>query len=254
MSRLTQISMKRKVGAPAFVVTALLTALPGLASTITLPVATSGAECISVNGTVVDNTTNCSNGGGSADVTQSPFAEVSSGAVAGPGMSSGADASLSYHFEVVGGNPGDTVPLLITANLMTSANSTSAAYASIFIAPGENPVGGTQVVACTNEALCTQPADFFGTFGVSVQSGSANSLGLEVTSGEVSSAGPENSSASADPLIVVDPSFANAAEYSIVLSPGVANSVEAAPEPGTFLMLGAGFVGLGLGLKIRRSN
>jgi hypothetical protein len=88
MSRLKQISMKRKVRVPTFAVTALLTALPGLASTIiTLPVATSGAECISVNGTVVDNTTSCSNGGGSANVTQSPFAEVSSSAVAGTGMS-----------------------------------------------------------------------------------------------------------------------------------------------------------------------
>jgi hypothetical protein len=154
----------------------------------------------------------------------------------------------------VGGSPGDSVPLLITANLTTSANSTSDAYASIFIAPEENPVGGTQVVACTNETLCTGPADFFGTFGVSVRSGSANSLGLEVTAGQVSSTGPENSSSSADPLIVVDPSFANAAEYSIVVSPGVANSVETAPEPGTFLMLGAGLVGLGLGLRIRRSN
>jgi hypothetical protein len=233
----------------ASILAALLTALPGLASTITLPVATSGAECISVTGTVVDTLTGCSAGGGTAGVTLSPFAGVTSSAVAGSNMSAGADASLSYDFEVVGGNPGDVVPLLITANLFTFANSASDAFASIFVAPGLQSLGGTQVVACTNEALCTQPAEFSGTFGVSVRSGSANSLGLEVVSGEVSSAGPESSSASADPLIVVDPSFANAAEYSIVFSPGVANSVQSsAPEPGSSSLV-VGALGVLAGLK-----
>jgi hypothetical protein len=244
-----QVRMKRNVRVPNFGVTlaptlaaALLTTLPGLASPIvTLPVPTSGAECISVSGVVVDTTTGCSDGGGTAAVTLSPFAAVTASASAPPGMSAGADASVNYDFEVVGGNPGDAVPLLITANLTTFANSTSAAYASIFIAPGLSSLGGTQVVACTNEALCTQPADFSGSIAVSVQSGSVNSLGLEVISGDVSSEGAENSSASADPLIVVDPSFANASEYSIVLSPGVANAVgSAAPEPGSgFLVIGA---------------
>jgi hypothetical protein len=96
------------------------------------------------------------------------------------------------------------------------------------------------VVACTNEALCTQPSDFFGTFGVSVQSGSVNTLELEAVSGEINSAGPKAFSASADPLIVVDPSFANAAEYSIVFSPGVANAVQsAAPESGSSFLVNA---------------
>ena len=60
----------------------------------------------------------------------------------------------------------------------------------------------------------------------------------------MSSLGPEDSSASADPLIVIDPSFANAANYSIVLSPAVANAVESAvPEPKYVLLIGA-FAGL----------
>ena len=231
--------------------TALLTTLPEFASPIivNLPVATSGAECIPASGPVVDNTISCSAGGGSAQVTLSPFAGVAASAVAAQGTSTGADASLNYDFEVVGGNPGDPVPVLITANLVTIANSTSAAFASIFVAPGEQSLGGTQVVACTNETLCTQPAEFLGTFTVSVQSASVNSLGLEVTSGQLSSEGPENSSASADPLIMVDPSFANASEYSIVLSPGVANAVgSAVPEPGSgFIVIGA--LGVLAGLK-----
>jgi hypothetical protein len=242
---------------PSFAVAAaLLTTLPGLASTIFLPVATSGAECIPTSGPVVDNTTSCSAGGASAQVTLSPFPGVATTAVAAQGTSAGADASLSYDFEVVGGNPGDAVPVLITANLVADANSTSTAYASIFVAPGLQSLGGTQVVACANESLCTQPPEFSGTFSVSVQSGSVNSLGLEVTSGQLSSQGPENSSSSADPLIMVDPSFANAADYSIVLSPGVANAVgSAVPEPGSaFLVIGALGALAGLKQVSRRST
>jgi hypothetical protein len=67
---------------PSFAVTlapilaaALLTTLPGVASTVFLPVATSGAECIPASGMVVDNTINCSVGGGSAQVTRRPLSE-----------------------------------------------------------------------------------------------------------------------------------------------------------------------------------
>jgi hypothetical protein len=105
----------------------------------------------------------------------SPLVGVAASAVAAQGTSAGADASLNYDFEVVGGNPGDSVPVLITANLVTIANSTSTAYASIFVAPGEQSLGGTQVVACTNETLCTQPAAFFGTFTVSSPGASTHS-------------------------------------------------------------------------------
>jgi hypothetical protein len=156
-------------------------------------------------------------------------------------MSSGGFADLIYDFEVVGGRVGDVVPLLFTANLVTNANSASDGFASITVGTSVTfpDPGSTQVVACTNEALCTQSADFSGTFGVSVESGFLNTVNLEAVSGEVSSAGPENSSASADPLIVIDPSFANAANYSIVLSPGVANAVDSAvPEPSYVLLFG----------------
>lgn len=217
----------------------MLTALPGFASTIVLSSPISGTECVSVLGTVVDNPANCSNGGGVAQVTLAPFAGVASQATAGAFMSSGGSASLQYQFEVVGGNVGDIVPLLFTANLFAEANAASDAFASITVEPGSG--GLTQIVACTNEPSCGASAEFSGTFGVSVQSGLVNTVILKADSGEISSAGPENSSASADPLIAVDPSFAGAANYSIVLSPGVANAAgPAAPEPrSTVLLIGA---------------
>ena len=64
-------------------------------------------------------------------------------------------------------------------------------------------------------------------------------MNLEAVSGQVSSLGPEDSSASADPLIEIDPSFTNAADYHIVLSPGVANAVQSTvPEPSYVLLFG----------------
>jgi hypothetical protein len=220
---------------------AVLGALPGFAEP-TLPSATTVAECTSVLGVVVDNPVNCSAGGGVAQVTLAPFAGVSSSATADPFMSAGGFADLVYDFEVVGGSVGDVVPLLFTANLVTNANSASDGFASMTVGTSITfpDAKSTQVVACTNEALCTQSADFSGTFEVSVESGFFNDVNLEAVSGKVSSAGPENSSASADPLIVIDPSFANAADYSIVLSPGIANAVESGvPEPSYVLLIGA---------------
>src|SRR5580658_6030269 len=237
--------MRRKTCFTLTLAAALAAALPGFADPI-LPAATTGAECISVTGVVVNSFTSCSAGGGVAQVTLAPFAGVSSSATAAPFTSSGGFADLSYDFVVVGGRVGDVVPLLVTANLTTTANSASDGFASIDVTSSAftQNSSSTQVVACTNEALCTSPADFSGTFAVSVESGFFNTVNLEAVSGEVSSAGPENSSASADPLIEIDPSFANAADYSILLSPGVANAVESAvPEPSYVLFIGA-FMGL----------
>jgi hypothetical protein len=232
--------MTTKTSIASTLAAVLIAALPGFAEpTIPLPSATSVTECTSVLGVVVDDPVSCSAGGGVAQATLSPFAGVSAQATAGSDMSAGGFAALNYNFEVVGGQVGDVVPLLVTANLTTIANSVSDAFASITVTTS---LKTEEVVACTNEGPCTP--GFFGSFGIAAQSGSASTIHLEVVAGQVSSLGPENSFASADPLIVIDPSFANAANYSIALSPGVANAVESAvPEPKYVLVIGV-FVGL----------
>src|SRR5580658_1674720 len=124
--------MRRKTCFTLTLAAALAAALPGFADPI-LPAATTGAECISVTGVVVNSFTSCSAGGGVAQVTLAPFAGVSSSATAAPFTSSGGFADLSYYFEVVGGRVGDVVPLLVTANLFTDANSASDGFASITV-------------------------------------------------------------------------------------------------------------------------
>jgi hypothetical protein len=239
--------MTKKTSIALTLAAALFAALPGFADpTITLPSATSVTECTSVTGVVVDDPFSCSDGGGVAQATLSPFAGVSAQATAGANMSAGGFAALNYNFEVVGGTAGDVVPLLVTADLETKANSVSDAFASITVTTS---LKTAEVFACMNEGPCTP--GFSGTFGISAESGSGNTIHLEVVAGQVSSLGPENSSASADPLIVIDPSFANAANYSIVLSPGVANAVQSAvPEPNCVLLIGV-FAGMGWATRRR---
>jgi hypothetical protein len=56
------------------------------------------------------------------------------------------------------------------------------------------------------------------------------------------SAGAQSATAFIDPLFFIDPSFANAGQYSILTSPGIGNST---PLPSTWVMLLTGLAGLG---------
>jgi hypothetical protein len=59
--------------------------------------------------------------------------------------------------------------------------------------------------------------------------------------------------ASVDPLIYIDPGFAGASDYSIELSPGVANALPGVPEPAAWTMMLTGFGLLGLAARRRRA-
>jgi len=56
---------------------------------------------------------------------------------------------------------------------------------------------------------------------------------LNVAAGSGDSINPEFGTASADPIIFIDPSFAGASQYSVIVSDGVGNGVGSVPEPGT---------------------
>jgi hypothetical protein len=208
-----------------------------------LPAATTFTQCES-SGTLglVAGSSPCSqsDGSGSDDVTFSllPFAGVSTNASASDPLDGFSGfATLDYSFEISGGNTGDQVPLLIFTNLFTSIGGDAYAFSEIVVSAGSISLGS--VVACQSYGgTCPgdAAADFSGSFGVTVSSGTVDTLQLEVEASPNPALGPATASASADPLIEIDPSFSNAANYSITQSSGVGNATAAAPEPGTLML------------------
>ena len=199
-----------------------------------LPAATTATRC-TVGATDIRDPLSCAVGNmASATLTLAPFA--SSTAMATNGSAS---AQQNWYFQVIGGNPGDLVPLLISTVLETSGTGAGfLAQAQLSVVYGSS---STQVLRCTGPpANCNQASSFAGDVAITVQSGAVNRLFLNATISKISIA-EGTGFASADPLIRVDPSFASAANYSIVLSDGVANAI---PEPGTLPLVGGALGGL----------
>ncbi len=213
----------------------------GLAAT--LPPPTTLVECVDF--TVTDDPGSCSVSGrdaaASASLALSPFVFLVAHSESGPINSlfnpgAGAVGFVTYSFQVQGGNPGDIVPMFISANLTASASSASHALGQAETLV-HTSFGNTDAVVCTNGNCGTTATSFSGTFGFNTLSGEGGDfiqLSVEAQSGD--SLFAEFADASADPLIFIDPSFANAGSYSIVLSPGVANALGSVPEPGTWVL------------------
>jgi hypothetical protein len=181
--------------------------------------------------------------GGTASVVVSPFvnlqAQVSDAAGVG---TQDAAASLDYYFEVVGGTPGAIVPVLVQTNLFAmSSGYPNDASASITV----GGFGGVGQTATAGDApISPNSSQFSGTLAISATDGQATEVFLSIIAEESYALGG-SASASADPFIFVDPLFADAADYSIVLSDGVGNGLSSTPLPASLPLFacGLGFVG-----------
>ncbi|MBR0995223.1 PEP-CTERM sorting domain-containing protein [Bradyrhizobium japonicum] len=60
--------------------------------------------------------------------------------------------------------------------------------------------------------------------------------------------------AQVDPVFKIDPSFADAASYSFIMSDSIGNTISAVPEPSTWAMMLLGFVGIGATTFQRRKS
>ena len=104
--------------------------LVGAMAASPLPSYTSTGVCASGQLGVISLGTSCSqtdgNGFDNLTLTVSPFAGLSGNAAVAGGTqdSFGPFGALNYSFEIVGGNPGDQVPLLIFTNLSTFVSTT----------------------------------------------------------------------------------------------------------------------------------
>jgi PEP-CTERM motif len=224
----------------------------------TLPAGSGFVQCSTSSGFIAG--ASCNGGTDSGVVTYAPVAGVS-GTAYGVGLVqvAGVFGVLNYSFEVIGGTPGTVVPVDIETTLQAIPTSIGYVFSEIDVAAnttasfticnsggigcgagtGEtNFTGVLQVDALSDTAYVTTGPSFNQGVHLEVEAGGA--LGSSFNGGMVS----------ADPHLFVDPSFPDAAEYSILLSPNVGNAVPTIPEPGTWVLMGVGFVGLA-GLRRR---
>ena len=192
----------------------------------------------------------------SASVTLLPLPSVLVTAVSpvGSGNSARANAGATYFFQVVGGNDGDIVPIVIGATLEAHSrapdNPRGYAQASLVTFTGvEGLATGSRV--CTYAAICQSlNSSFSGTVHRNATSGAAGefvNLTAEAYAAGSGAQFDEFASAIADPFIYIDPAFPDARLYSIVVSPGVGNvPPAAAPEPATLWFAGMAIGALGL--------
>lgn len=225
----------------------LVASSPALAA---LPAGSTFVQCFA-DGNSSSHATHCEWNGGigvpasssaTAGLSPTPLAQVEAIAPPNSTLGGGASAIASYSFEVVGGSPGDLVPIDVSFSLGVFATFDSTALARIIIYTTEHPLGYATELNCNPEA-CDQ-AELAEVQTFQTQAGYRNTITLYTTAQAVATrVSTESARAFADPYITVSPGFANAGQYSIVVSPGTGNPPPV-PEPGTAAMwaLGAAFV------------
>ena len=139
------------------------------------------------------------------------------------------------------------MPLLITASLSATASSNSFSLAQLDVRTfNEGFVIDEKTITVSTDPSFAH--SFSGTFTLNAGSGDPESfvsLDSSVSLGTANTSVFETASAGVDPIIVVDPSFANAGAYSIVLTPGIGNGPTDTPEPHSGYLLSSGlFAGL----------
>ena len=218
----------------------------------------------SQSGTSVTDPVVCSVGGASASAVLSPFVGVRAAAT-GFGVSNGSLAQVKYSFEVVGGNPGDEVPVDILFDLRASAtvDGLDATFGGIASAQADLNVlhqGQSIFFQCASSVTFSSPCggtSFAGTTAMTAVSGdTSNQVQLRALAGTGPNPFPNSldASAFADPLIFVDPTFPGAGQYSVVLTDGVGNGIASTvPEPAEGWLAAAGLLALlGRAFAVRR--
>ena len=232
---------------------------PVWAATIVLPRSSITADCFDAISGHASGLPQCSTPNTTASVSLSPFVRLSAVAST-PSLNLpilfnfSAKATLQYSFEVVGGAQNDAVPVLVDTRLSASVAPLGIAIAEIaLINPAGTNVAEAKVCTIGAEGLADCPAGFLsgpfnGSISMIARSGTVNRVFLEVdaSSGDHPSFPTllGSASASADPFIHIDPSFAGASKYSILVSADVVNVPIPEADTGWFLAAGLGLLAL----------
>ena len=218
-------------------------AIPACARVL-LPAPVTFTHCV-VDSNVSDGAMTCILPGSAlADLTLSPVtlaARASSPAVDASGIHGAtAAAGLTYSFEVLGGSPGDIVPIFIATTLATTGTDPSHAFGFATLQVHTGAAADISLAVCSNASCGTAGSSFSGAVSTRARSGDAgNALTLQVQAATGDSIVSGSASASADPFIFIDPSFPGASRYSVEVSPGIGNSA-AVPEPSSGTLLAVG--------------
>jgi len=154
----------------------------------------------------------------------------------------GADAFVGFSFSVIG-SKNELVPIIINANgtaETTGAGKAQYAEADIIV-QGENyAIPYTALFAGSNYQGLTLPPSFAGPLKIAGPPGAAFEIEVEAlcqASNAVSSCG-----ASVDPMVEIDPSFPDAADFTLEFSPNLPTTP--VPQPSSLLLLGTGLLAL----------
>jgi hypothetical protein len=170
----------------------------------------------------------------------SGYANGTTSGGAGVANASG-DGDAVVYFEIEG-PAGILVPLIITADGTTSATGVEASsLIQVYF-------GGGSFLACSGtgpsaESCGSEPASFSGSQSFNLESDELSDY--EVIVAGSSTEGTGSFSAALDPTVEINPSFADASEFSLVFSPNVS-----VPEPSALTLGSLGLLGM-LGLKGR---
>ncbi|MBS0363962.1 MAG: hypothetical protein JSR98_21525 [Proteobacteria bacterium] len=194
--------------------------------------------------------TSCAGNGATVDITYdhpSVFATASS-----TGVAEGFGA-LDYNFVITGGQAGTYVTLDVQTLLQWSTVGGGAAFSEIVVDSGVAQTFHTICSYCGVGPGFNEDSSYAGTLQLLAQVGTVGTIHLEAQASAGTGGG---ATALADPLLFIDPSADNAAQYGFAFSPGVTNGVNqagGAPEPGIWMLMMLGFGFGGAVLRARRA-
>jgi len=235
---------------PAATALCALTVVVPPAQALTLPDATSTVSC--ALGAVMGSWA-CRGSRDSIATFLEPYAAIRAEADYLGGFQSGnglADGLLTFSWAVVGGQPGDLVPIDIAILFSVGAwGPQGLGYASAKSTTGPS---GTVASCASTDGSCganhTQLVS--NVMRVVARSGEVNTFQLRAKAVGVYGADSNGGVAWSDPYFFVDPAFARAGDYALLLSAGVGNAPAMIPEPPVSALLGLGLTALAL----RRRN
>ena len=210
------------------------------------------SQIITTTGTAASSITN-PEGYVYGSTTTSGFQRVSAQGKGSGYRNQGIEAAHgTYYFGIVGPAAID-VPIILSGAAALYANGGSSV--SVYETYGRN--GGNESnfgpVSCySGSAGCgtftfTQHFDLLAGTGATAGDVGSTTLSIFLIAQEGSAQG------FIDPVITIDPTFADASRYHIIFADGVGNPGGAVPEPATWAMMLAGFGGVGGMMRARRT-